>query len=127
MRVVSAMVLLSAVGLSGCSTLLDRDCDAGKESGVSCAPMEEIYRQVSDGSLHSMHNPRGDQRHIAPDDATDTPAGKGAQVVSIQPGDALYIPPQEWRIWFDRWVDHDGDLHDESYVFVRVGDGHWKF
>jgi conjugal transfer pilus assembly protein TraV len=37
----------------------------------------------------------------------------------------LYAPPQELRIWVNRWRDKDGDLHDDSFMYVLVGEGQW--
>jgi hypothetical protein len=38
---------------------------------------------------------------------------------------ALYAPPEELRIWVNRWRDNDGDLHDDSFMYVLVGEGQW--
>ena len=38
---------------------------------------------------------------------------------------ALYAPPEEFRIWVNQWRDVDGDLHDEAFIYVLVGEGQW--
>jgi conjugal transfer pilus assembly protein TraV len=46
-------------------------------------------------------------------------------ILSIRSKQAVLSAPREMRIWFNRFTDPDGDLHDESFVFVRIDNGHW--
>ncbi len=39
---------------------------------------------------------------------------------------ALRSPPRVLRLWTQAWEDRDGDLHDQSYVYVLIDSGQWR-
>ncbi len=39
---------------------------------------------------------------------------------------ALRSPPRVLRLWTQAWEDRDGDLHDQTYVYVLIDSGQWR-
>jgi len=139
------MSVIPFILLSACVAKGDYTCGV-PANGVRCQSMTATHAQLSDGSLSSLHN------EPFPDDETDTiehetyasgedsRSGRhqqnphhvareinapGQTIRTIRTGDAILSQPRHMRIWFDRFTDADGDLHDESFVHVRIDDGHW--
>jgi len=141
-------LLVMLVILGGCTVRGDYTCGI-PETGVRCQPMNETHQQLYDGSLRSLHTqpfpdkdvgehehdhkaPRSGNYHSNNHD--DHPASVSMSrptgtlrpsIESIHSKQALLSQPRELRIWFDRFTDPDGDLHDESFVFIRIDNGHW--
>lgn len=137
------MILIVAWLTSGCAIKGDYTCGV-PENGVRCQPMDVTHQQLYDGTLNSLHTkpypePVGDSQHSDDDDfadeyglANEQPANRSVVAASAVPAiktieskQAILSQPREMRIWFDRFTDVDGDLHDESFVFIRLDNGHW--
>jgi conjugal transfer pilus assembly protein TraV len=112
--------------LSGCAALPDSTLGhkCGIPDGVGCLSTQEVYDRSIAGDLPGLN--RIDNGSIAPrqDRGIELP------VISDEPPSvlrtsALYAPPEELRIWVNRWRDQDGDLHDDSFIYVLVGEGQW--
>lgn len=43
----------------------------------------------------------------------------------IYSGTPIRSAPRLLRVWFAPWEDTDGDLHDQSYVYLPVDSGRW--
>ena len=41
-------------------------------------------------------------------------------------GDPVLSPPRILRIWLSPWEDQDGDLRDQSYLYVMWDRGEWN-
>ena len=41
-------------------------------------------------------------------------------------GDPVLSPPRILRIWLSPWQDQDGDLRDQSYLYVMWDRGEWN-
>lgn len=148
MKLSLALVLIA---LSGCAVKGDYTCGVPK-TGVRCQPMNETSDQLHDGSLASLHtdpfpeptidksgdysdasNGTGDNEYPVMDQDTGSSTSVGSKqpvkllpsIASIKGVQAILSPPREMRIWFDRFTDPEGDLHDESFLFVRLDNGHW--
>lgn len=137
---------LFLVLLSGCAVKGDYSCGV-PANGVRCQPMSETYSQLNDGSLSSLNSDpfpaedksgdyEADDADAFAGDSPDTPAAVPAtaapdarsvlpSIATVQGAVAILSAPREMRIWFDRFTDPDGDLHDESFVFIRLDNGHW--
>jgi conjugal transfer pilus assembly protein TraV len=135
-----AFLPLILVALGGCTVKGEYSCGV-PGNGVRCQPMTATHEQLNDGTLVSLHtDPFADDSIDADNDGDyamafnphDTSAaseaadpGAAPSILSIRPKQAVLSAPREMRIWFNRFTDPDGDLHDESYVFVRIDNGHW--
>jgi conjugal transfer pilus assembly protein TraV len=59
--------------------------------------------------------------------STGAGAGAGNGPGPNPPADtALRSPPRVLRLWTQAWEDRDGDLHDQTYVYVLVDSGQWR-
>ena len=137
-----ASVLLLTV--SGCAVKGDYTCGV-PNNGVRCQPMNDTHEQLYNGSLSSLHVapfPEDDESNKYDDENTEgsifyadqSPSiqHKSAQrpstlasIQTIASKQAILSQPREIRVWFDRFTDPDGDLHDESFMFIRLDNGHW--
>ena len=112
--------------LSGCAALPDATLGhkCGIPDGVGCLSTQEVYDRSIAGDLPGLNTI--DNGPIAP----RQDRGIQLPVISDEPpgvlrASALYAPPEELRIWVNRWRDQDGDLHDDSFIYVLVGEGQW--
>lgn len=108
--------------LSGCAALpettLGHRC--GIPEGIGCLSTQEVYERTVSGSLPGLeHEPRDGSREASGPGRLDaTP--------HVLRTDALYAPPEELRIWVNRWRDTEGDLHDDAFLYVLIGEGQWR-
>ena len=125
MRQVWGMAAIVALGLNGCAgslTGLEGEskfaCKA--PDGVTCSSLSGIYANAVANNLPALRK-----------------EGKGAQAATTQTkealitgavassGDPLRIQPKVLRIWIAPWEDTEGDLHDQSYLYVVANSGRW--
>lgn len=115
---------LALMLLSGCAGNPKYAC--GLPEGVGCKPVGEVYQASVNGTLAGSRRFSNDQDEdigianpIA--EASDTPV-----VATAQPGDPLLTRPNHIRVWINRWEDTTGDLHDETYLYLRLDNGTWR-
>ncbi len=136
--------ILFLLGAAGCAVKGEYSCGL-PNNGVRCQPMDVTHQQLYDGSLNSLHTAPfpddnnsqvGDPRYraggdtaressISNNDRLETTRITIPGITTIKSKQAILSQPGEMRIWFDRFTDPDGDLHDESFVFIRLDKGHW--
>lgn len=124
--------LLSLI-LTGCTTFSGLDgfskfaCKA--PDGMSCTSVSGVYAnnqattpatvtndQAWDaGTGKSMLPSR--QHHYAATKTLHTMPSSGAPLLS---------PPRVLRIWIAPWMDQDGDLRDQAYLYVMWDRGDWN-
>jgi conjugal transfer pilus assembly protein TraV len=54
-----------------------------------------------------------------------TEPASGVLTKAIYSGTPIRSAPLVLRVWFAPWEDTDGDLHDQSYVYLPVDSGRW--
>lgn len=120
---VTGSALLMTVLLSACGTLPDTTLGhkCGIPDGVGCLSTQEVYNRTVAGDLPGLQTIEG-----APTRGRDTelPIATDDAPTVIRTR-ALYAPPEELRIWVNQWRDVDGDLHDDAFIYVLVGEGRW--
>jgi len=123
-----SFVLLLAFLLSACASTAHYAC--GLPDGVTCKPVSAVYAASLGGGSRATG---GDSHGSAGKaDAIATPFKEGANtkpttvVATIKPGDPLLLPPKQIRVWINRWEDQAGDLHDETYLYLRLDNGRWR-
>jgi len=123
-----ALLYVGAVlALSGCANMLsgldaksDFACKA--PDGILCESMSGIYANAQAKNLPGQ---RVNQRGEAPVDLSQAKAGSGVMTKPIYSGTPIRSAPRLLRVWFAPWEDTDGDLHDQSYVYLPVDSGRW--
>jgi conjugal transfer pilus assembly protein TraV len=103
--------------------------------GVLCESMSGIYANAEQNNLPGQRVHHGNDVSVSADSGTGavtvaaaaTATGTDKVVMSkpLNSGTPLRSAPHVLRIWFAPWEDTDGDLHDQSYVYLTVDSGHW--
>ena len=121
----SALLSLAcAVSLAGCGSLSGYDaknsfsCKA--PDGVLCSSMTGIYSNAQQNNLPAQLVHQSGAPQVA---AT---AREGVMTQPISTGTPIRSAPRILRLWFAPWEDADGDLHDQSYVYLPVDAGRWQ-
>ncbi|SCZ85032.1 type IV conjugative transfer system lipoprotein TraV [Nitrosomonas mobilis] len=128
--------------LGGCTTLSGYDggskfaCKA--PDGVSCSSMSGVYANAVQNNLPVLgkkgnpdNPPASRSNKDSKADDSYHPAGVEAQATSTiignapRSGDPILIKPKLLRVWLAPWEDADGDLHDQSYIYMLADYGRW--
>ena len=128
MRSVCLIASVLALALGGCAgTLTGMDgeskfsCKA--PDGVTCSSLSGVYANAVANNLPGLRKDgKGDPavRPAAKESPDSTVTG---QVASS--GDPLRTQARVLRIWIAPWEDTEGDLHDQSYIYVVAKAGQW--
>ena len=147
-----AAALTACTNLSGLAGSSEFQCKAPE--GIPCQSISGVHHNERAGNLPAQRASRGDSLgSAAPAPASpakpaamDTTEGgaPGATAVAapgvplyrkasvaaperIGPGGfgAIRSDPTVIRIWVAPWEDADGDLNDQSYVYMQVDTGRW--
>ncbi|MFN3958024.1 MAG: type IV conjugative transfer system lipoprotein TraV [Tepidimonas ignava] len=115
--------VLGGVLLSGCaSTMSGLDGEAKfackAPEGVSCASLSGVYANAVADNLPGLRKDKP-----APTVAQQTPSPIQGRAPSS--GEPIRTAPKVLRLWIAPWEDADGDLHDQSYVYVVANPGRW--
>ena len=138
-------VIALATTLGGCGSFSGLDgassftCKAPE--GVSCTSVSGVYANSVANKLPSSTS-TSDDKHDTPSQSdnphTKETADKAAKPLpsygAIAPlrqgapmsGDPVLSPPRILRIWLSPWEDQDGDLRDQSYLYVIWNRGEWN-
>jgi len=132
-KLIALTFFILPIILSGCAT---PKYACGVPDGIGCKPLSEVHRMAQEGSLKSQAAP--DNRDLVEEDQDEEdaygteeeptpsiPSRRSAGLATVTPGTPLFIPPRTMRVWVAPWPDEDGTLHDETYLYLRLDDGHW--
>ncbi|MDP2324944.1 MAG: TraV family lipoprotein [Gammaproteobacteria bacterium] len=116
-----AIVLLGGcMNLSGISGSSDSfGCKAPE--GVICTSVSGVYANAVRNNLPGQKT--GQEAAAPAVQMPDMP--RVAPRVTLSSGEAIRSQPRVMRIWVAPWEDADGDLHDQSFIFVTVDSGRW--
>jgi conjugal transfer pilus assembly protein TraV len=128
-----SIVLTGCVSMSGLSGSSDFKCRA--PDGVSCVSVSGIYANAQANNLPSQ---RDAKPTLLPSSTKDTkpssqtvafsssaPTTTPSSLSPSAPLGAIRSEPRIVRVWIAPWEDSDGDLHDQSYVYLPVDSGRW--
>lgn len=113
--------------LAGCAGNPKYAC--GVPDGVGCKPVGEIYQASVTGTLQRGRVDGDGGGEYDKNDSSDRPRANATDapfIATVQPGDPLLTRPRHIRVWIDRWEDKTGDLHDETYLYLRLDNGTWR-
>ncbi len=125
MAALGAMVAIVAFGLTGCAGALtglegESKFACKAPDGVTCSSLSGIYANAVANNLPALRKDRKSELASTTQAKDSVITG---QVASS--GDPLRIQPTVLRIWIAPWEDTDGDLHDQSYLYVVANSGRW--
>lgn len=121
-------VAAAAITLAGCGSMSGLDakdsfsCKA--PDGVLCESMTGIYANAQANNLPGQRVKHGNGTEEV-SRAKPAEAGTGVLTKPIYSGTPIRSAPLVLRVWFAPWEDTDGDLHDQSYVYLPVDTGKW--
>jgi len=132
-RLLMILLLAPVSTLVGCAT---PKYTCGVPEGIGCRPLSEVHQMALDGSLKRQAVPdtRDAAKHNQDDEdpiSTDakrppsTLSRRSMGLATVSPGAPLLIPPRTLRVWVAPWPDEGGTLHDETYLYLRLDNGHW--
>ncbi len=126
-------LLSLATLLTGCGTLSGLDgsksfaCKA--PAGVSCISVSGVYANNPATPPPTDPNDQTEEVGIGKSRPPSfQPTYADAKTLHAMPvnGAPLLSPPRVLRIWMAPWRDQDGDLRDQSYVYVMWDRGDWN-
>jgi conjugal transfer pilus assembly protein TraV len=118
-------VALLAATLPACSNMSGLDANnqfaCKAPDGILCESMSGIYANAQAKNLPGQRVGHGSGRPSE----TGATVSTGVLTRPIESGTPIRSAPRLLRVWFAPWEDSDGDLHDQSYVYLPVDTGRW--
>ena len=104
--------------LAGCT--IKYGCPAPE--GVQCKPISEVYRSVSQtgGTV-----PKGKGSAAPTKTPSAAPGVEGSAGGEADGPSPIRSAPKILRVWVAPWIDTEGDLHQQSYLYVVIDHGAW--
>jgi conjugal transfer pilus assembly protein TraV len=136
-RGVLCSLSLAALG-TGCSSFSGLDAKASfacpLPDGVTCLSVTEVYGESLRNTLPGQQP--GGRAPKQPPDAKPGPSGgtpapsatayRTAHPAPPSSGAPIRSAPRVLRIWIAPYEDSDGDLRDQSHIYVTVDPGGWE-
>ena len=110
--------------LTGLDAKSEFQCKAAP--GVPCTSMTGIYDNMRLNNLPGqLEAARAKALELSPAKDAVAVASTGVFTPPLTSGMPLRANPLVLRVWLAPWEDTDGDLHDQSYVYLAVDSGRW--
>jgi conjugal transfer pilus assembly protein TraV len=119
---IATILTLTLGGCAGTLAGLDGEskfsCKA--PDGVACSSLSGVYANAVANNLPGL-------RKEGKGDKAPRPETKDASVTGqvASSGDPIRTQSKVLRIWIAPWEDTEGDLHDQSYIYVVANSGRW--
>lgn len=129
MKAQNLLPILAAMALVGCGSMSGLDAkdkfSCAAPDGVLCESMSGIYANAQQNNLpgQQVNRKGGDKEKLSR--AKVVPDQENVLTKPIYSGTPIRSAPLILRVWFAPWEDTDGDLHDQSYVYLPVDSGRW--
>lgn len=120
----ASLVLAGCSGLGGSSSLTCKMPD-----GVRCDSVSNTYSESTRGELPSQRR-RQAPMEPSPSGTSSTSQGGDVPLMQVDPrmvpvGMPVRSQARVVRVWIKAWEDADGDLHDQTFVYLPVTEGRW--
>lgn len=119
-------LILGAVAVSGCSSMSGLDANSSfsckAPDGVLCESMSGVYANAKANNLPGQ---RVGHRRAGAEPGQEQPESLGVLPKPITSGAPVRTAPVVLRVWLAPWEDSDGDLHDQSYIYLQIDNGRW--
>ncbi|KVO09633.1 type IV conjugative transfer system protein TraV [Burkholderia ubonensis] len=120
MATACVLAVLSACSFSGLDAQSKFACKA--PDGVVCDSMTGSLANLQAGNVR---NTRTSQLAAASAPTSKTPAQGAVLARPLFSGSPIRSAPHVVRAWIAPWEDADGDLHDQSYIYLTTDTGRW--
>lgn len=121
LSVIVTIALAGCGGFSGLGASSSFSCKA--PAGVLCESMSGVYANAAQHNLPGQA-PMG-RAEGKGDIELSRAKTDGVLTEPLYSGTPIRSAPRVLRVWFAPWEDSDGDLHDQSYVYLPIDSGHW--
>lgn len=113
--------LAGCMSMSGTGGKSEMTCAAPE--GVPCQSVSGVYANALAGNLpRAVATPSADPAAVA---AAGQPTSYRRAFDASGGVGAIRSEPTVIRIWFAPWEDNDGDLHEDSRVYLQIDAGRW--
>lgn len=124
MRTYAKAIMVSML-LGGCASTMS-GLDGGSQfsckapDGVTCSSLSGVYANAVANNLPAL------QKNGKSGNDEKPLAGRN-EIIGRAPtsGEPIRTQPKVLRIWIAPWEDAEGDLHDQSYIYVVADPGRW--
>jgi conjugal transfer pilus assembly protein TraV len=117
---------LAAAILGGCASTLsgmsgESQFACKAPDGVTCSSLSGVHANAVAGNLPGLR--KSDHSTVADTAQASTGAIHGSVPES---GSPVRAQSRTLRVWIAPWEDREGDLHDQSYIYVVADHGRWQ-
>lgn len=122
MRNVAAAITISML-LGGCASTMS-GLDGGSQfackapDGVTCSSLSGVYANAVSNNLPAL-------RKEGKSAEKSNLGGNSIAGRALESGSPIRSQPKILRVWLAPWEDMEGDLHDQSYIYVVADPGRW--
>lgn len=100
----------------GCTSCARYTCGVPKEDG-KCRPLSAVYSALTGESDTLSYSP--------PAAADAAESAYTADALDTNHSQPMLARPRQLRVWMPSWVDAEGDLRGEGYLYLRLDEGRW--
>lgn len=118
-----SLALTGCVSMSGYDANTDFACKA--PDGVLCESMSGIYANAQANNLPGQRVTHGEKEKSKDEEVSQAKVEGGVLTKPLFSGTPIRSAPRILRVWFAPWEDSDGDLHDQSFVYLPIDSGRW--
>ncbi|RQX95006.1 type IV conjugative transfer system protein TraV [Burkholderia stagnalis] len=119
LMITATVAVLSACSFSGLDAQSKFACKA--PDGVVCDSMTGSLANLQAGNVRSTRTSQA----AANAPTSKTPAQGAVLARPLFSGSPIRSAPHVVRAWIAPWEDADGDLHDQSYLYLTTDTGRW--
>ena len=94
--------------------------------GVACNSLSGTYANAQANNLPSQRASQASDGGTKHPQQTDVVADYSSAMPVVLPGIPIRSDQRTMRVWVAPWVDADGDLHDQTYLYLVVDPGKWQ-
>lgn len=124
MRTYAAAIMISML-LGGCASTMS-GLDGGSQfsckapDGVTCSSLSGVYANAVANNLPALRKEGREIDRNRSESNQGTIAGRAPDS-----GNPIRTQSKILRVWIAPWEDADGDLHDQSFLYVVADPGRW--
>lgn len=114
LALISSVLCLNACSTTGLDSSSKFKCRIGDTVDTGCKSISEVYAESGSMATGTTTNSVNNDYNYA---------GKRATPYSGMP---IRTTPRVLRVWVAPWEDLDGDLRDQSFVYLALNESRWQ-
>jgi conjugal transfer pilus assembly protein TraV len=125
-----AVLAAACALLSGCQSMSGLANSSAKfackaPDGVSCTSVSGVYANARLNNLPAQQQRHGEHSELRQSAPAPPNATSETLMAAALPGMPIRSQPRTLRVWVAPWVDEEGVLHDQSYLYLMIDPGRW--